>query len=108
MSTIQVTPPPLSPQAMADLLCTVILLCRGKDIDGNPFWAYMCVKPSMANAFKTARSKGSFNLEDYGTILEVGEGDEIPPDVRERMERQYGVNHHYEDDLLKAVKSVKE
>src|SRR5688572_19152615 len=106
MSTINLTPPPLSSQSMADLLCTIILLCRGTGTNGKAFWAYMCIKPSMAESFKEAHAKGPFKLEDYGTILEIGDGSQVPPDVQLRMERDYGVNHHYEDELLKSLDAV--
>lgn len=91
---------------MADLLCTIVLLCRGTGTDGKPFWAYMCIKPSMAQAFKDAREKGNFKLEEYGTILEIGEGADVPPDIMHRMEVHYGVNHHYEDELMAAIEAL--
>jgi hypothetical protein len=103
MTVKPANPLPLSSQAMADLFCTITLLIRGKNTDNNDFWAYLCVKPSMANAFNEARANGVFNLEDYGTILESGEGSEVPSEIAERMERDFGINHHYEDELLKAL-----
>jgi len=106
MANVHITPPPLSAQSMADLLCTVILLCRGVGTDKKPFWAYMCIKPSMAESFKEARNKGVFQLENYGTIIELGEGDEVPSEIKQRMERDYGVNHHFEEDLMAAIKSL--
>lgn len=106
MVNVQITPPPLSSLSMADLLCTIVMLCRGVDTNGKPFWAYMCIKPSMAQAFKEAREKGNFHLEDYGTILEMGEGEDVPPEMRQQMERDYGVNHHYQEDLLKVVEDI--
>lgn len=107
MSSINITPPPLSPQAMADLLCTVMLLCRGNDHYGKPFWAYMCIKPSMAQSFQEAREKGKFNLEDYGTVLETGPGHDVPTEVATRMERDYGVNHHFEEDIIRLLDGMK-
>lgn len=107
MSMVQITPPPLSPQSMADLLCTIMLLCYGTEEDGQPFWAYMCIKPSMAKSFKEARECGPFNLEDFGTILEKGPGMTVPEDTRQRMEQDYGVNHEYQDELLLAIESMK-
>ncbi len=107
MSMVQITPPPLSPQSMADLLCTIMLLCYGTEENGQPFWVYMCIKPSMAKSFKDARDTGAFNLEDYGTILEKGFGMEVPTEIRQRMERDYGVNHNYEDELLMAIEAMK-
>jgi hypothetical protein len=100
-------PAPISQSAMADLLCTVMVLCRGRDNCGNPCWAYMCVKPSMAKSFKDAREKGAFNLEEYGSIIEYGVGEEPPTEIKVRMERSYGMNHNYEDDLLRAVEEIK-
>jgi hypothetical protein len=93
----------LSPQAMADLLCTLMILCHGTDSNSNPFWAYVCIKPSMAKLFKEARERGNFKLEDYGAIIESGEGYDVPPEVMERMERDYGVNHNFENDLIKVI-----
>lgn len=88
---------------MADLLCTLMVLCRGVNDKGKPFWAYMCIKPSMAKAFKEARERGNVDLEDYGTVLETGEGTDVPPDVRGRMERDYGANHDFERMLMEAI-----
>lgn len=105
---VHITPPPLSSQSMADLLCTIVLLCRGKDMYGRSFWAYMCVKPSMADSFKKARESGAFNLGDHGTIIEAGEGDIVPDEVRERMARDYGVRDDYEDELLRAIDSLEQ
>lgn len=108
MATVQVTPPPISQAAMADLLCTIMILCRGMGADGKPCWAYMCIKPSMAKSFKDARDKGAFDIEDYGTIIEYGEGVNPPDEIKQRMEREYGMNHNYEDDLLRAVERIQE
>lgn len=106
MATVRITPPPISQNAMADLLCTIMILCRGRGADGNSCWAYMCIKPSMARSFKEARDKGAFDIEDYGTVIEEGLGAEPSTEVKRRMEREYGMNHNYEDDLLRAVDSI--
>ena len=107
MTTVHMSPPPLSPQSMADLLCTIVLLCQGKNANGRPFWAYMAIKPSMAEAFKAVRDAGGFNLEDYGTIIEYGEGSAVPANIRTQMERDYGVKHDYEEQLLAAIREMK-
>lgn len=106
-TSVHITPPPISPQAMADLLCTIVLLCQGKDSYGRDFWAYTCIKPSMAEAFKQARERGAMNLADYGTILEAGEGKTVPEDVRKRMERDYGVRDNFEEQLIKAINDIR-
>ena len=106
-TTVHITPPPLSPQSMADLLCTIVILCRGKDKYKRNFWAYLCLKPSMAESFKKAYDSGTLNLVDYGTILEAGEGIDVPNDVKVMMQRDYGVRDDYEDQLLKAIDDMK-
>ncbi len=105
---VHITPPPLSSQSMADLLCTIVLLCRGKDMYNRNFWAYMCIKPSMADAFRKARDSGNFNLGDYGTIIEAGEGDDAPTEVKDRMARDYGVQEDYEEEVLRTIQSLEQ
>ena len=106
MSTsIHITPPPLSEQSMDDLLSTIMVFCEANDERGEPFWSYLCLKPSMAEAFKAARETGKMDLQEYGTIIEWGRGNEVPGDVRTRMERDFGVNHGYEQDLIKAIEA---
>ena len=106
MAILQNTQPPLSQNAMIDLLCTIMILCRGIGEGGNSCWAYMCIKPSMAKSFKEARESGPFDIEEYGAIIESGEGAEPPDEVKRRMEREYGMNHNYEDDLLRAIERI--
>lgn len=80
----------------------MVILCEGYLSDGEPFWAYLQVAPTRARAFKEAQTRGVFNIEEYGEILEWGKGDRVPDDIRRRMEREHGVNHRMEADLLKA------
>jgi len=102
-TSVHMTPPPISPQAMADLLSTIILLCRGTDQNAHDFWAYICIKPSMVESFKQARDSGSMLLGEYGTIIESGLGCDVPLDVQERMKQEYGVEPDYQEKLLKAI-----
>ncbi len=106
-STVHITPPPLSAQSMADLLTTIVVLCKGKDKYKRDFWAYLCIKPSMAESFKKARDSGSMSLTDYGTILEAGEGIDVPSDIISMMERDYGVRNDYEDQLVKVIETMR-
>ena len=57
----------------------------------------------MALPFKEARERGSFVLEDYGTVIEWGEGDEVPEVVKQRMALEYGATPDYESQLLQAL-----
>jgi hypothetical protein len=103
---IEITPPPLSTQSMADLMCTVVVLCRGENEYGHKFWAYLGIKPSMAKAFHDACEQGRFNLEEYGTVIEYGEGNYVPAPVRKRMERYYGVDHEFEHHLRETLEAL--
>lgn len=80
----------------ADALTDIILLCRGKRENGNPFWAYLSIKPSKAKAFKEAQMRGNFFLEDHGTILLWGEGDDVPDDIKKEMEQRYKMDNNQE------------
>lgn len=102
-----ITAPPLSQQSMTDLLCTIMVLVRAQNERGKPFWAYLCIKPSMALAFKEARDKGEMNLDEFGTIIEWGDGETVPADVQARMQRDYGANANYEQDLINAIEAIR-
>jgi hypothetical protein len=108
VTSIHITPPPISTQAMADLLSTIVLLCRGKDAYDRDFWAYMCIKPSMAESFKEAQKRGNMCIGDFGTIIEAGEGTDAPAEVQQRMQRDYGVRHDYEEQLMSAIRKAKD
>ncbi len=107
MQQLQQTQSSLNPQSVSDLLCSIIVLCHAQHQDGKPFWAYLCIRPSMAKAFADARDSGTMDLADYGTIIEFGDGEEVPNDVQARMRRDYGVRNDYEDQLASAVESLK-
>jgi hypothetical protein len=106
MSQLHLPPPPLSSQSMADLMCNVMVFCQGQNEHGHDFWAYVCIKPSMAKAFREACESGTFNLENYGTVVEYGEGEEVPEHVRNRMEQFYGANHNYETVLQHMLETL--
>lgn len=105
---IPIPPAPISNQAMADLLCTIMVLCKGLDKNKQPIWAYMAIKPSMAAGFKEARRKGGVNLADFGTVIESGTGEHPPEDIQRIMERDYGMNHKFEEELLNKVAALQE
>lgn len=69
-----------------------ILLVRGESPEGAPIYAYVAVRLDKLDDFSAAQRTGTFYPEDYGMIIESGEG-EPSAEVRERMERDYGFNH---------------
>ena len=69
-----------------------VLLVRGEDPDGGPIYAYVAVRADKLEEFMEAQKTGTFYPEDYGVIVEAGEG-EPSAEVREKMERDYGFNH---------------
>lgn len=75
-----------------------ILLVRGEDPNGKPIYAYVAVRADKLEEFMTAQKEGTFYPEDYGVIVESGEG-EPAPDVRARMEKEYGFNHEAMVDI---------
>ncbi len=88
----------------ADKALSIMVLVRGTLVDGQPFWAYLAVPPSKYLPFKQAEARGNYNLTDYGDVIEIGTGGEEPPlDVKQRMEREYHVNHRMEDIITKQT-----
>lgn len=95
-----------SPSPDSQSLFTI--LCQGTRADGDPFWAYVEMKPTRIKQFRQAQADGIvLDLEELGRIVEWGIGPEVPADTRERMEREHGVNHAFETDLEREVKKRK-
>lgn len=103
-------PPSFSPttsdDSFADLLSTIIVFVKGGLAGGGRYWAYLAMKPSMALPFKQAQAAGRFDLEDFGTIIEWGKGDEPPTETIQRMQTQYAVDSDYEKKLLERLDSL--
>jgi len=66
-----------------------ILLVRGENPDGTSIYAYVAVRADKLEDFMEAQTSGVFYPEDYGVIIEAGEG-EPSPEVRKKMEDEYG------------------
>lgn len=69
-----------------------VLLVRGEDTDGNSRFAYMAVRADKLPEFIEAQNSGSFYPEDYGIVIETGEG-EPSVEIRQKMRDEYGFNH---------------
>jgi hypothetical protein len=70
-----------------------ILLVRGENPDGEQIYAYVAVRSDRIDEFMRAQSgEDVFYPEDYGVIIEDGEG-EPADEVRRRMADQYGFDH---------------
>ncbi len=79
-----------------------VLLVRGESPDGSPIFAYVAVRADKLEEFMAAQNSGMFYPEDYGVIIEAGEG-EPTTETRERMERDYGFNHDMMIDIPDAT-----
>lgn len=84
---------PLAPESTV-----AILLVRGEDPDGHPIYAYVAVRADIVDSFLAAQKTGTFYPEDYGVILESGKG-EPSPEVKEKMETEYGFDHKALEDI---------
>lgn len=69
-----------------------VVLVRGSGPENAPIYAYVGVRIAHLDAFMAAQTQGHFNPEDFGIVLEAGEG-EPDAEVRSRMEQEYGFNH---------------
>lgn len=75
-----------------------ILLIRGENPDGGKLYAYVAVRADKLESFMEAQKSGTFFPEDYGMILESGEG-EPSDEVKARMTQEYGFNHESMKDI---------
>lgn len=80
-----------------------VVLCQGVRADGDPYWAYLQLSPLKVKLFKKAQESGSFQLEEYGEIIEWGVGEQVPSDIMQRMERDHHVNHDFEKELRQSL-----
>lgn len=69
-----------------------VLLVRGENPDGGKIYAYVAVRADKLEAFMEAQKQGTFYPEDYGIVVESGEG-EPSDEVKHRMTTEYGFNH---------------
>lgn len=69
-----------------------ILLVRGENPDGEAMFAYVAIRVDKLQEFMEAQKSGVFYPEDYGVIIESGEG-EPTEEIRKKMEDEYGFNH---------------
>jgi len=81
-----------------------ILLIRGENPDGGKMYAYVAVRADKLESFMEAQKSGTFFPEDYGMILESGEG-EPADDVKTRMTQEYGFNHEAMMDIAGPEKA---
>lgn len=71
----------------------VYILLRTKTVAGKPVFAYVAVQGDRLAEFRDAFQNDHFNPADYGRILECGEGNEPPEDIKRYMEEEYGFDH---------------
>lgn len=81
-----------------------MLLVRGESPEGTPIYAYVAVRADRLEDFMKAQEDGLFYPDDYGVIVEAGEG-EPDDEVKRRMEEDYGFNHQSMLDIPTSVSS---
>lgn len=69
-----------------------VLLVRGENNEGKKIYAYVAIRADRLQEFMDAQKKGAFYPEEYGIIVEAGEG-EPSQEVKEKMTKEYGFNH---------------
>ncbi len=81
-----------------------VLLVRGESPESSPIYAYVAVRADRLEEFMQAQQGGMFYPEDFGVIIESGEG-EPSTEVRQRMEKDYGFNHDMMIDIPDATRA---
>ncbi len=81
-----------------------VLLVRGESPDGKKIYAYVAVRADKLEGFIAAQKQGTFYPEDFGIIVESGEG-EPSEDVKKKMTEEYGFNHESMMDIVSPEKA---
>lgn len=76
----------------------VVLLVRGESPDGVAIYSYVGIPGDRLQEFMAAQGSGTFYPEDFGVIIEAGEG-EPSEDTRHKMETVWGFNHEAMADI---------
>lgn len=75
-----------------------ILLVRGETPEGTKIFAYVAIRADKLESFMEAQKQGTFYPEDYGIVIESGEG-EPTEEVKRKMTEEYGFNHETMMDI---------
>ena len=81
-----------------------ILLVRGETPDNKKIYAYVAVRADRLEPFMEAQKQGTFYPEDFGIIIEAGEGDPSE-EIRKKMTEEYGFNHDAMMDIVSTEKA---
>lgn len=87
----------------------IIVLDRGISNDGRDYWLYLAIEPGKYEAFALAASgRQSIRFSDYGKILKLGYGKEVPASVKIEMKEKYGCDDHYMEKFMQKTHEEKE
>jgi hypothetical protein len=75
-----------------------VLLVRGESPEGGKIYAYLAIRADKLESFMEAQKTGTFFPEDYGIVIESGEG-EPSDEIKHKMTQEYGFNHEAMLDL---------
>jgi hypothetical protein len=81
-----------------------ILLVRGETPDNKKIFAYVAVRADKLESFMEAQKSGTFYPEDYGIVIESGEG-EPSAEIKKKMTEEYGFNHEAMMDIASPEKA---
>lgn len=81
-----------------------VLLVRGENAEKKKIFAYVAIRADKLEEFLEAQRQGMFYPEQYGIILESGEG-EPSDEIKARMTKEYGFNHEAMMDIPNAARA---
>lgn len=91
MSSEEYKPSFAEQHALKQTIC--VFMVRGYAADGNLYFCYVAIPGDKLAAFKKAMdAKSGLDVEQFGVILEWGQGDPSP-EVMKRMQDEYGFKH---------------
>ena len=93
----------------ADGKIGIVELCKGSRPDGTACFSYVSIIPSKYELFIEAQSKGlAIDLAEYGEILYMADGEEPDAKTRQMMEEKFGVEHDFEEQMIRLLEGLDE
>jgi len=93
-------PPTKEEQLKADESAAIVVLSKGTQANGAPYWAYMAIPPSKYQEFhRLSKERQAFNLEEYGEVIICGCDKEPPAAAKEQMKAEYDFDEEFSKKL---------
>lgn len=84
----------------------IYFLSQGSLETGERYWAYILVPLDKVEPYQMASRTGDMDLQEFGTILQWGVGEEPPAETKAEMEKIYALQHNFSEKLVEELRKT--